>query len=147
MSKERELLKECRLMLDNPINGTAGRNLQIRITELLTQPEQSNEPVAWMNDSGGCFLSDGNKYSENWTALYTEPPKQPESTAEAIMPNGVVCCNVYDAYEEGRKSAMAGQESLTNEQKSPEAELEQALKDTIDEERIRQIFINCISFN
>ena len=39
MSKERELLKECRLMLDNPINGTAGRNLQIKITELLTQPE------------------------------------------------------------------------------------------------------------
>ena len=40
----------------------------------LSQPEQ--EPVAWMNDSGGCFLSDGNKYSENWTALYTAPPKR-----------------------------------------------------------------------
>ena len=34
------------------------------------------EPVAWMNDSGGCFLSDGNKYSENWTALYASPPKR-----------------------------------------------------------------------
>jgi hypothetical protein len=45
MSKERELLKECRLMLDNPINGTAGRNLQIRITELLAQPEQEPEPL------------------------------------------------------------------------------------------------------
>jgi len=46
MSAERELLKECRLMLDNPINGTAGRNLQIRITELLAQPEQiEQEPV------------------------------------------------------------------------------------------------------
>jgi hypothetical protein len=45
MSVERELLKECRLMLDNPINGTAGRNLQIRITELFAQPEP--EPVAW----------------------------------------------------------------------------------------------------
>lgn len=43
MSKEIELLKECRLMLDNPINGTAGRNLQIRITELLTQPEPSED--------------------------------------------------------------------------------------------------------
>lgn len=32
-------------MLDNPINGTAGRNLQIKITELLAQPEQT-EPVA-----------------------------------------------------------------------------------------------------
>jgi len=39
MSKEIELLKECRLMLDNPFNGTAGRNLQIRITELLAQRE------------------------------------------------------------------------------------------------------------
>lgn len=44
MSIERELLKECRLMLDNPINGTAGRNLQIRITELLAQPER--EPLS-----------------------------------------------------------------------------------------------------
>ena len=42
MSKERELLKECRLMLDNPINGTAGRNLQIKITELLAQPEPTS---------------------------------------------------------------------------------------------------------
>ena len=47
----------------------------------LNQPEQ--EPVAWMNDSGGCFLSDGNKYSENWTALYTEPKREPLSD-EAI---------------------------------------------------------------
>jgi hypothetical protein len=43
MSVERELLKECRLMLDNPINGTAGRNLQIRITELFAQPETETE--------------------------------------------------------------------------------------------------------
>jgi hypothetical protein len=28
-----------------------------------------------------------------------------------------------------------------------ESELEQTLKDTIDEERIRQIMINCISYN
>jgi hypothetical protein len=45
MSVERELLKECRLMLDNPINGTAGRNLQIRITELFAQPEQESEHI------------------------------------------------------------------------------------------------------
>ena len=69
------------------------------------QPEQ--EPVAWMNDSGGCFLSDGNKYSENWTALYTEPKRE--------------------------------QEPLTNEQKSVEAALEQALRDSIDTEKLMQI--------
>ena len=37
---------------------------------------KEDEPVAWMNDSGGCFLSDGNKYSENWIPLYTAPPKR-----------------------------------------------------------------------
>lgn len=45
MSKEIELLKECRLMLDNPINGTAGRNLQIRITELLYTAPPKREPI------------------------------------------------------------------------------------------------------
>ena len=74
-SKERELLKECRLMLDNPINGTAGRNLQIKITELLAPPEQDK--------------------------------------AEAVMPNGVCVSNVYDAYEEGRKSVMSDVASPT----------------------------------
>ena len=39
MSKERELLKECRLMLDNPFNGSAGLNLRNKITEYLAQPE------------------------------------------------------------------------------------------------------------
>ena len=90
MSKEIDLLKECRLMLDNPINGTAGRNLQIRITELIAQPEpienkfdrvksnrefyqagyaeaelklkpeQEQEPVAWMWDEMFC---------EDWTTV------------------------------------------------------------------------------
>lgn len=43
------------------------------IEELLSQPEQ--EPVAWVNEGGGRFLSDGNKYSENWVALYSSPQK------------------------------------------------------------------------
>ena len=146
MSKERELLQKVLTKL-NSYYYEGNVTIKNEIIELLAQPEQSNEPVAWMNDSGGCFLSDGNKYSENWTALYTSPPKQPESTAEAIMPNGVCISNVYAAYEEGRKSAMSEREPLTNEQKIAEAALEQALKDTVDEERIRQIFINCISFN
>ena len=34
------------------------------------------EPVAWMNESGGCFLSDGNKYSDLWTPLYAAPSKR-----------------------------------------------------------------------
>lgn len=145
MSKERELLRLLRrvkVLLECSNVEPLQRHSDLivgEIKELLAQPEQDQEPVAWMNDSGGCFLSDGNKYSENWIALYTEPPKQPESTAEAIMPNGVCVSNVYAAYEEGRKSAMAGQESLTNEQKSAEAALEQALRDSIDTEKLMQI--------
>lgn len=69
MSVERELLDRCAETLKcyGWISG-----LVKEIEELLAKPEQ--EPVAWMNDSGGCFLSDGNKYSENWTALYIAPP-------------------------------------------------------------------------
>ena len=43
MNKERELLKECRLILDTPFNGSTGINLRNRITELLTQPEPIEE--------------------------------------------------------------------------------------------------------
>jgi hypothetical protein len=39
MSKEKELLKECRLMLDNPFNGTAGLILRNRIDDYFDQPE------------------------------------------------------------------------------------------------------------
>ena len=38
---------------------------------------------------------------------------QPEQNkAEAVMPNGVSVSNVYDAYEEGRKSVMVEQEPV-----------------------------------
>jgi hypothetical protein len=40
MSKERELLKECVLILDNPFNGTRAIKVAHRIKELLAQPEQ-----------------------------------------------------------------------------------------------------------
>ena len=51
MSKERELLKECRLILDTPFNGSTGINLRNRIAELLAQPEQT-EPVEICPDCG-----------------------------------------------------------------------------------------------
>ena len=49
MNKERELLKECRLILDTQFNGSTGINLRNRIAELLAQPEQP-EPVYWENE-------------------------------------------------------------------------------------------------
>jgi hypothetical protein len=72
-SPERELLETVLYTH----SGDALDFLRDNIRALLAQPEQTEqEPVAWMNESGGCFLSDGNKYSENWTALYTSPPKR-----------------------------------------------------------------------
>ena len=58
------------------------------VIPLYTAPpkrEPTTEPVAWMNDSGGCFLSDGNKYSKNWTALYTAPPTREPLSKEQYM--------------------------------------------------------------
>ena len=87
MSKERELLQR---LVDSGVLG--GYSFIAEVKELLAQPELSTdslqldeqEPVAWMNDSGGCFLSDGNKYSENWTALYASPPKPERMTDDEI---------------------------------------------------------------
>ena len=64
MSKERELLKECRLILDTPFNGSTGINLRNRITELLAQPEQG--PVAWI-ETKGKEPSDWEDYEYIWT--------------------------------------------------------------------------------
>ena len=93
MSKERELLKEImtelkteedvntQYLLDQ-VSRLISENAMLK-EKWLSQPEQ--EPVAWMNDFGGCVLSDGNKYSENWTALYTAPSKrEPLSDQEVI---------------------------------------------------------------
>ena len=83
MTKERVLLQR---LLEGAIRGDFYISEEVgdEIEAILAQPEQSNEPVAWMNDSGGCFLSDGNKYSENWTALYTAPPKRARLSNEDI---------------------------------------------------------------
>ena len=57
-------------------------DLYDEIDQLLAQPEQ--EPVT----------------------------NEPTTTAMAVMPNGVRVSNVYDAYEEGRKSVMVEQEPV-----------------------------------
>jgi hypothetical protein len=85
MSKERALLKEVLYVIGEYTEDAQERTeiLIAEIEKLLAQPEQ--EPVAWMNDSGGCFLSDGNKYSENWTALYTAPQKREPLSSIKIL--------------------------------------------------------------
>ena len=60
-------------------------DLYDEIDQLLAQPEQ--EPVT----------------------------NEPTTTAMAVMPNGVRVSNVYDAYEEGRKSVMVEQEPSSDD--------------------------------
>ena len=43
-------------------------------------------------------------------SIVTRYKDRPTEAAMAIMPNGVFVSNVYDAYEEGRKSVMSEQE-------------------------------------
>jgi len=89
---------------------------------LLSKQPESNEPVAWIIETeiygklSEWVCTDKKRYMEAHDGtkdpipLYLAPPKQPESTAEAVMPNGVCVSNVYDAYEEGRKSVMSEQQ-------------------------------------
>ena len=64
--------------LDSQVGGSHYKDRKI-------QPEQ--EPVAWMNESGSCFLSDGNKYNGLWVPLYTSPPNQKPLSDEWIKNN------------------------------------------------------------
>ena len=86
MSKERELLKECRLMLDNPINGTAGRNLQIKITELLTQPEPIEDKFDRVK-SNREFYQAG--YAHAVRDLKREPFGRPEERQRLSKAHGI----------------------------------------------------------
>ena len=103
MSRERELLERV-ISGDDAGDFFIGYKLYKDIETFLDQPEQ--EPVAWMTDSGGCFLSDGNKYSENWTALYTAPPKREPLTPQKISEGNQSTLNVTrEAFKQGVKFA------------------------------------------
>jgi hypothetical protein len=90
VSKERELLEETLVVLEMVHMGEC--DLYFAIEELLAQPEQSNEPVAWMYDwktpseevqhvftSKNHLTTDLRYVSnevENVRPLYLAPPKQ-----------------------------------------------------------------------
>ena len=94
MSKEREMSEKIRYKDAFP-NSIVNRYKDV-----------CQEPVAWMNDSGGCFLSDGNKYSENWIALYTAPPKREPLTPQQISVGNQSMFNVTrEAFKQGVKFA------------------------------------------
>ena len=84
MTKERELLEKV-ISGDNKGDFFISYDLYKEIYEFIVHPEQSEQkPV---------------------TDKSTE-------AAMAVMPNGVCVSNVYDAYEEGRKSVMVEQEPV-----------------------------------
>ncbi len=84
MSIERELLERV-VSGDDDGDFFISYDLYKEIYEFLVHPEQSEqEPVT----------------------------DKPTETAMAVMPNGVCVSNVYDAYEEGRKSVMSEQEPV-----------------------------------
>ena len=84
MSIERELLKKV-ISGDNKGDFFISYDLYKEIYEFLVHPEQfEQEPVT----------------------------DKPTETAMAVMPNGVCVSNVYDAYEEGRKSVMVKQDNI-----------------------------------
>ena len=108
MSKERELLKECRLILDTPFNGSTGISLRNRIAELLAQPEQPEpEPVAWIDAKNLKSLQESTGYAlrfltndtENLNVddvpLYLAPPKRERITDEEIYNH---CCAMDNSY-------------------------------------------------
>ena len=66
-------------------------------------------------DNKGDFFISYDLYKEIYEFLiHHEQPEQDK--AEAVMPNGVCVSNVYDAYEEGRKSVMSEQEPLSEKE-------------------------------
>ena len=102
MSKERELIKDMKILLECTDMGSLQRNADVligRAIELLAQPEQEQEPVAWMYDH---HIEVGyDKYTEvniietcarnlesnnciNIRPLYLAPPKQEPLSVERI---------------------------------------------------------------
>jgi hypothetical protein len=122
MSAERALLRRVKVLLECSNMEPLQRQTDLivgEIKELLAQTDQ--EPEAWMlidKETGAripkAYKPEHGVNKDRWELypLFASPPKQPESTAEAIMPNGVCISNVYAAYEEGRKSVMSEQEPV-----------------------------------
>ncbi len=77
MSKERELLRRCAVQLNSTLNGTTSMRLAEEIEELLAQPEQEPEPVAWRYKTHNRYTYTEENYHElEGKPLYTKPPKR-----------------------------------------------------------------------
>ena len=105
MSKEREFLKKLRYasLLEN--------DLRKKLEELLAQPEQEQEPVAWMWDEMFCedwttvssvIKPSKSKYVDNVRPLYLKPPKPKPLTPQQISEGNQSMLNVTrEAFKQG----------------------------------------------
>lgn len=66
-----------------------------------------------MSKFGADMFKGGFRLAENYFTQFEPVTNEPTTTAcAAVMPNGVCVSNVYDAYQEGRKSVMVEQEPV-----------------------------------
>ena len=129
MNRERELLKECRLILDTPFNGSTGINLRNRIAELLAQPEQTEQ-----------FPLPGERLIEMWRDGYDAGVRlaQPEHIPD--VGNMVTQEPVY--WENEKKALLNEIDHLTNRLAQPE----QTEPVALSEEEIKEATKNMSEF-
>jgi hypothetical protein len=110
MSRERELLGVALDFLDirrwlDPADQQVLNILSRNIEELLAQPEQKQEPVAWICNLLGDILTDRPADSNGYTPLYLAHPKRdPLSDDEVIVP-GWMTSHERQAFEMGVRFA------------------------------------------
>jgi hypothetical protein len=112
MSKERELLERALQLIDDAYEGKIVLSLCNEIKELFAQPEQEQEPVAWMyewEEIGGkewTSVKNG-KYPpiveeeycmRNLRPLYTAPPTR-EPLSDKDVGKGFLLTDVWHRYE------------------------------------------------
>ena len=107
MSKERELLRRCAVQLNSTLNGTTSMRLAEEIEELLAQPEQEPEPVAWRYKTHNRYTYTEENYHEfEGEPLYTKPPKrEPLSPSEIIFPEWIFSKDERQAFVAGFRYA------------------------------------------
>ena len=87
------------------------REVVINLFKKVARILEDDKQYEWLADEVKDYLNEiyVNKAFEPEQEPVTDKPTE---TAMAVMPNGVCVSNVYDAYEEGRKSVMSEQEPV-----------------------------------
>ena len=86
MSKERELLGRAMSLIDYRYAPSEAVAVHREIEELLAQPEQEQEPVAWGYKKRVTYKPEGSE-EEEIIPLYTAPPKREPLSDDEITTN------------------------------------------------------------